>query len=121
MGLFVTKGFSIGFKATVVINFSSMNFVCILIYFGFHDAKFFDKKLKITKNMNNRKKDIIIFDKGYFSYKNYQTGINKCKIVPFIFQKTISTKQSSTIKYPTYYSYLSKQRKYWHKNNSTTP
>ncbi len=34
-----------------------------------------------------RKKDIIIFDKGYYKYENYQIGISKYKIVPLIFPK----------------------------------
>ncbi len=34
-----------------------------------------------------RKKDTTIFDRGYYSYINYQIGISKYKIVPFIFPK----------------------------------
>jgi hypothetical protein len=34
-----------------------------------------------------RKNDTIIFDRGYYSYKNYQIGISKYKIVPLIFPK----------------------------------
>ena len=30
---------------------------------------------------------MLIFDKGYYGYKNYQLGISKYKIVPFIFPK----------------------------------
>ena len=56
-----SKGFYIGFKATVVIDFDSMNPVCILIH--------------------------LIFDKEYYSYENYQIGISKYKIVPFIFPR----------------------------------
>ena len=38
-----SKGFYIEFKATVVINFDSMNPVCILIHSGARDAKLFDE------------------------------------------------------------------------------
>ena len=38
------------------------------------------RKLGIIKD-----KDIILCDRGYFSYKNYQIGINKYKIIPVIF------------------------------------
>ena len=34
-----------------------------------------------------RNSDTIIFDRGYYSYKNYQIGISKYKIVPLIFPK----------------------------------
>ena len=47
--------------------------------------------MKLWKNLQKRriiqKGDILIFDKGYYSYKNYQLGISKYKIVPFIFPK----------------------------------
>jgi hypothetical protein len=84
-----SKGFYIGFKATVVIDYDSMNPVCILIHSGApNDAKLFDE---IMENLQKRriiqKGDTIIFDKGYYSYKNYQLGISKYKIVTFIFPK----------------------------------
>lgn len=43
--------------------------------------KHFKKKRIIQKG------DTILFDKGYYSYKNYQLGIGKYKTVPFIFPK----------------------------------
>ena len=84
-----SKGFYIGFKATVVIDFDSMNPVCILIHSGAPgDAKLFDE---IMENLQKRriieKGDTLIFDKGYYSYENYQIGISKYKIVPFIFPR----------------------------------
>jgi hypothetical protein len=46
---------------------------------------------KIMENLKKRriirKNDIIIFDRGYYSYNNYQIGIFKYKIVPLIFPK----------------------------------
>ena len=84
-----SKGFYIGFKATVVIDFDSMNPVCILIHSGAPgDAKLFDE---IMENLQKRriieKGDILIFDNDYYSYENYQIGISKYKIVPFIFPR----------------------------------
>ena len=84
-----SKGFYIGFKATVVIDFDSMNPVCILIHSGAPgDAKLFDE---IMENLQKRriieKGDTLIFDKEYYSYENYQIGISKYKIVPFIFPR----------------------------------
>ena len=84
-----SKGFYIGFKATVVLDFDSMNPVCILIHSGAPgDAKLFDE---IMENLQKRhiieKGDTLIFNKGYYSYKNYQIRISKYKIVPFIFPR----------------------------------
>jgi len=84
-----SKGFYIGFKATVVLDFDSMNPVCILIHSGAPgDAKLFDE---IMENLQKRriieKGDTLIFDKGYYSYENYQIGISNYKIVPFIFPR----------------------------------
>ena len=49
-----------------------------------------------------RKGDTTISDKGYYSYKNYQLGISKYKIVPFIFPKDNfnKTKLNDQLSYP---------------------
>ena len=99
-----------------------MNPVSILIHYGApNDAKLFDE---IMENLQKRriieKGDIIIFDKGYYSYKNYQLGISKYKIVPFIFPKDNfnKTKLNDQLSYPL--QVFKKTKKYWHKNNSIT-
>ena len=88
-GFSTTKGHFIGFKVTVVLDEASMIPVCILIHSGApSDAKLFDNILKELKRRRIiKKRDIIYFDRGYYSYKNYQIGINKYKIVPAIFPK----------------------------------
>ena len=99
-----SKGFYIGFKATVVIDFDSMNPVCILIHSGApNDAKLFDEIMKtLQKRRIIQKGDTLIFDKGYYGYKNYQLGISKYKIVPFIFPKENfnRTKLDDQLSYP---------------------
>ncbi len=82
-------GFYIGFKATVVIEYGSAMPVAILIHSGApHDSKIFREVMEnLRKRRIIRKKDIIIFDKGYYSYRNYQIGISKYQIVPLIFPK----------------------------------
>ena len=99
-----SKGFYIGFKATVIIDYDSMNPVSILIHSGApNDAKLFDEIMEnLQKRRIIRKGDIIIFDKGYYSYKNYQLGISKYKIVPFIFPKDNfnKTKLNDQLSYP---------------------
>ncbi len=75
-----SKRFYIGFKATVIIYFDSMNPVSILIHSETsNNAKLFDKIIEnLQKRRIIRKGDTLIFDKGYYSYKkNYQLGISK--------------------------------------------
>ncbi len=99
-----SKGFYIWSKATVILDYDCMNTVSILIHSRApNDAKLFDE---IMENLQKRriieKGDIIIFDKGYHSYKNYQLGISKYKIVPFIFPKDNfnKTKPNDQLSYP---------------------
>jgi hypothetical protein len=82
-------GFYIGFKATIVIEQKSAMPVAIIIHSGApHDSKIFNEIMEnIKKRRIIRKNDIIIFDRGYYSYNNYQIGISKYKIVPLIFPK----------------------------------
>ena len=56
----------------------------------------------LQKRRIMQKGDILIFDKGYYSYKNYQLGISKYKIVPFIFPKENfnRTKFNDQLSYP---------------------
>lgn len=99
-----SKGYYIGFKATVVLYYDSMNPVCILIHSGApNDAKLFEEILEnLQKRRIIRKGDTLIFDKGYYSYKNYQLGISKYKIVPFIFpkEKFNKTRLDDILTYP---------------------
>jgi hypothetical protein len=82
-------GFYIGFKATIVIEYESAMPVAIIIHAGApHDSKIFHEIMENLKNRRIiRKGDILIFDKGYYSYNNYQIGISNYKIVPLIFPK----------------------------------
>ena len=88
-GFSTTKGHFIGFKVTVVLNEKTMAPVSILIHSGApNDSKIFDEVLQdLQKRQIIKRKDIILFDRGYYGYKNYQIGINKYKIVPIIFPK----------------------------------
>ena len=94
-----SKGYYIGFKATVMMNYNFMNPVCTLIHSGApNDAGLFEEILEnLQKRRIIRKGDTLIFDKGYYGYKNYQIGISKYKIVPFIFRKKNSTEQDLMI------------------------
>ena len=74
----------------------------------------------LQKRRIMRKGDTIIFDKGYYSYKNYQLGISKYKIVPFIFPKDNfnKTKLNDQLSYPL--QVFKKTKKVLHKNNFIT-
>lgn len=48
---------------------------------------------KIKERRIIKEKDLILFDKGYYSLENYLIGINKFKIVPIIFPRKSFDKQ----------------------------
>ena len=66
-GFSTTKGHFIGFKVTVVLNEKTMTPVSILIHSGApNDSKIFDEVLQdLQKRRIIKRKDIILFDRGY--------------------------------------------------------
>ena len=86
-----SKGYFVGYKVTVVLEKNTRTPISILIHPGSpNDSKIFDEVLKELKRRSLIKpKDLIYFDRGYFSYENYKIGINKYKIIPVIFPKEI--------------------------------
>ena len=86
-----SKGYFVGYKVTMVLEKTTRTPVSILIHPGApNDSKIFDEVLKEIKRRSLIKpKDLIYFDRGYFSYENYKIGINKYKIIPVIFPKEI--------------------------------
>lgn len=90
-----TKGYFIGFKVTVVLDKENMVPVSILIHSGApNDSKLFEEILEeLRRRRIIKEKDIILFDKGYYSLENYLVGINKFKIVPVIFPRNFFTKE----------------------------
>ena len=99
-----TKGSYIGYKVTVTIDNKSKCPVSILIHPGSpHDSKIFDNVLKELKRRRLfKKRTIILFDKGYYSYKNYRIGLNIYRIIPIIFPKYKNTTQKlkDNLSYP---------------------
>jgi len=63
--------------------------LCMLIHPGSpHDSAIFGEILdELRKRRLIRNGDFLIFDKGYFSSKNYQVGVLKYRIVPLIFPR----------------------------------
>ena len=86
-----SKGYFVGYKVTVLLEKNTRTPISILIHPGSpNDSKIFDEVLKELKRRSLIKpKDLIYFDRGYFSYENYKIGINKYKIIPVIFPKEI--------------------------------
>jgi hypothetical protein len=78
-----SKGYYIGYKLTLAIEYPSLRPVAFLLQQGSpSDAKIYEKILEELKRRRiARKGDKIIFDSGYYSYKNYVLGISKFKIV----------------------------------------
>ena len=85
-----SKGHYIGYKVTMVLEKDSLTPVMILIHQGApHDTKLFTEIMEnLQKSRIIKPLDILLFDKGYYSYENYQKGILKYKIIPLIFPKT---------------------------------
>lgn len=55
-----------------------------------NDAKLFYQILKeLKKRRIIREGDVVIADKGYYSYKNYLKGITRFRIVPLISEEEL--------------------------------
>ena len=89
MGYSTTKCYYIGFKVTMVLYEKILCPVSMLIHSGTpKDSKLFEPTLKeLKRRWIIKNKDIILFDKGYCSYKNYEMGVNEYNIVPVIFPR----------------------------------
>jgi len=84
-----SHGHYIGYKLTLVVEYPSLQPVCILLHSGSpHDSTLFKNVMNELKTRKIiRIGDIVVFDKGYYSYGNYVQGIFKYNVVPLIFSK----------------------------------
>lgn len=84
-----SNGYYIGYKLTMAVDIDTLKPLGFLIHEGSpNDAKLFDKVMEELKRRRiARNGDVIITDKGYYSYKNYLKGISRYKVVPLIFPK----------------------------------
>ncbi len=84
-----SKGFYIGFKLTLALDYHTGQPLTMLIHEGSKDESelFSEIMEKLQKRRIMRNKDVIIAYKGYISFNNYRDGILKYKIVPLIFPK----------------------------------
>ena len=89
IGYSSSKGHYIGGKLSLAMDFDTCKPLAVLFHPGApHDSKIFPEILEELKRRRIlRKKDTIIADKGFTSYKNYEIGFSKYNIVPLIFPK----------------------------------
>ena len=90
-----TKTHYIGFKVTMVIDKETLCPVSMLIHPGSpHDSVIYEEVLQELKRRGLFKKNTkMLFDRGYYSMKNYKMGIYEYNIVPIIFPKYKNTYQ----------------------------
>ena len=84
-----SHGHYIGYKLTLVLDSRSLRPVCFLLHPGSpHDSVLYDEIMtELKRRRIIRIGDIVVFDKGYYSYDNYVQGIFEFNIVPLIFSK----------------------------------
>jgi len=84
-----THGHYIGYKLTLALDSRSLQPVCFLLHPGSpHDSILYDEIMtELKRRRIIRIGDIVVFDKGYYSYNNYIQGIFEFNIVPLIFSK----------------------------------
>ena len=84
-----SKGYYIGYKLTMVVDKHKLKPLAFLIHEGSpNDAKLFKEVMEELKRRRvARAGDVVIADKGYYSYKNYVMAISRFKVVPLIFPR----------------------------------
>jgi len=89
IGFSQTHGHFIGGKLTLTIDFHTGQPLAMLIHQGaYSDAKIFPEMLEELKRRRIiSKKDMIMADRGYVSYDNYEKGVMEYEIIPFIFPR----------------------------------
>ncbi|MBU7012402.1 MAG: transposase [Theionarchaea archaeon] len=98
-----TKGYYIGHKMTLVVEYPRLRPVYFCLHRGSpNDAKLF---LEILEELKRRRilrnGDTIITDKGYCSYDNYKTAFTVYKVIPLIFpRKNMSIPRILSVSYP---------------------
>ena len=84
-----SKGYYIGYKLTLAIEYPSLRPVAFLLHQGSPgDAKIYEEILEELKRRRiARNGDTIILDKGYYGYRNYVLGISRFKVISVIFPR----------------------------------
>jgi len=89
IGFSQTHGSFIGGKLTLAIDFHTGQPLAMLVHQGaYSDAKIFPEMLEELKRRRIiSKRDMIMADRGYVSYDNYEKGVMEYEIIPFIFPR----------------------------------
>ncbi len=84
------KGMFIGMKMTLVLEYPSMKPLLFLLHpANRHEAKIFKEVMdELRRRRVLRLRDVLIFDRGFYAYRNYLVGMNEYKIVPLIFPRS---------------------------------
>jgi hypothetical protein len=89
IGFSQTHGNFIGGKLTLAIDFFTGQPLTMLVHQGaYPDAKIFLEMLEeLKKRRIISKKDMVMADRGFISYNNYERGIMDYNIIPLIFPR----------------------------------
>lgn len=84
-----THGHYIGYKLTLVIDYPAMTPLAMKIHRGSpNDSTIFTEIMNdLSRRRIIREGDVLVFDKGYYSYQHYADGICKFKVIPLIFPR----------------------------------
>ena len=83
------KGKFIGMKLTLVLEYPCKPLMFLLHPANKHEAKIFREIMEeLRRRRVLRLKDVLIFDRGFYAYRNYLIGINEYKIIPLIFPRS---------------------------------
>ncbi len=84
-----THGHYIGYKLTLVIDYPALTPLAMRIHRGSpNDSTIFTEIMNdLSRRRIIREGDVLVFDKGYYSYQHYADGICKFKVVPLIFPR----------------------------------
>jgi transposase len=96
-GFSSSKGKFIGGKLTIAMDYDTCQPLTMLFHRGaVSDTKIYLEILADLKRRRILKKgDLILADKGYFSFKNYRNGLMDYKIIPLIRPKKNTRKDMS--------------------------
>ena len=84
------KGCFVGMKLTLVLEHPTLKPLLFLLHpANRHEAKIFQEVMEELKRRKIiRRGDTVIFDRGFYAYRNYLVGINEYRVVPLIFPRS---------------------------------
>jgi hypothetical protein len=83
-----SKGMFLGMKLTLVLEYPSLRPLIFLLHpANKHESKIYPEVMdELKRRRILKKRDVIIFDRGFYAYKNYLIGM-KYRVVPLIFPR----------------------------------